>query len=116
MREEQLPFQHPKCPVEKRLSPISCVTFPSLHGVEPALLEKREAPHFREGGGDGAAAATLAAQLESTTPMLAPCDGNTTYSLGLMGPKKGHVPYAVRVVCAFLQEFGCTRMVRMIML
>ena len=39
-----------------------------------------------------------------TTPTLVLCDGNTTYSLGLMVPRRGPVPYAVRGVCVFLQE------------
>ena len=38
------------------------------------------------------------------------CD-NTTYSLGLMVPRKGPAPYAVRGVCVFLQDFGYTRMI-----
>ena len=48
---------------------------------------------------------------DGTPPALALCDGTTTYSLGLMVPKKGPVPYAVRGVCVFLQELGFTRMV-----
>ena len=48
---------------------------------------------------------------EGTTPTLVLCDGNTTYSLGLMVPRKGLFPYAVRGVCVFLQELGYTRMI-----
>ena len=69
----------------------------------------REAPHFRQGGEETVA-----------TPVISPdyfflgltdSDGSTTYSLGLMVPMKGLVPYAVRGVCVFLQELGYTRMV-----
>ena len=54
----------------------------------------REAPHFRHGGREETAAATLVVSLdnfffgltdstgEGTTPTLVLCDGNTTYSLG----------------------------------
>ena len=41
---------------------------------------------------------------EGTKPTLVLCDGNTTYSLGLMVPRKGPVPSAVRGVYVFLQE------------
>ena len=48
---------------------------------------------------------------EGTTPTLVLCDGNTTYSLGLMVPRKGPVPRAVRGVWVFLQELEYTRMI-----
>ena len=83
----------------------------------------REAPHFRQGRGEENAAATPVVSLdyclglsdsatgEGTTPMLALCDCNTTYSLGLMVPRKGPVPYAVRGVCVVLQELVYNHMV-----
>ena len=43
---------------------------------------------------------------DGTTPSLALYDGNTTYSLGLMVPRKGPVPYAVRGVCVFSARVG----------
>ena len=82
-----------------------------------------EAPHLRHVGGEEAAAATPVVSLdcfflglsdgtgEGTTPALVLCEGNTTYGLGLMVPRKGLVPYAVRGVCVFLQELGYTRMI-----
>ena len=48
---------------------------------------------------------------EGTTPTPFLCDGDTTYSLGLLVPKTGLVPYAVTGVCVFLHELGYTRMV-----
>ena len=84
----------------------------------------REAPHFRHSGSEETAAATPVVSLdcfflgltdstagEGTTPTHVLCDGNTTYSLGLMVPRKGPVPHAVRGVCVFLQELGYTRMI-----
>ena len=76
----------------------------------------------RHGGSEETAAATLVVSLdyfflgltdntgEGTTSTLVLCDSNTTYSLGLVVPTKGPVPYAVRGVCVFLQELGYTRM------
>ena len=83
----------------------------------------RGAPHFRHGGGAETAAATPVVSLdyfflgltdstgEGTTPTLVLCHGNTTYSLGLIVPRRGPVPDAVRGVCVFLQELGCARMI-----
>ena len=79
----------------------------------------REAPHLRQDGGEETVAATLIVSLDCfcwghwqrTTPALTPCDGNFTYSLGLMMPKKLLVPYAIQEVCVFLQGLGHTRMV-----
>ena len=95
-----------------------------LHGVVYALLEGPEKLHTAAtGGGEETAAATPVVALdalflglndstgEGTTPTLVQCDGNTTYSLGVMVPRKGRVPYAVRGVCVFVQELGYTRMI-----
>ena len=81
----------------------------------------REAPHFCKGGEETVATPVISLEYvflgltdstgDGTTPTLALCDGNTTYSLGLMVPRKGPVSYAVRGVCVFLQELGYTRMV-----
>ena len=121
---------------ERRAVTIATPEVPSREAVESHVLTHipfapwcracisgrgREAPHFRQGGEE--TAATLVISLDyfflgltdstgdGTTPTLALCDGNTIYSLGLMVPRKGPVPYAVRVVCVFLQELGYTRMV-----
>ena len=48
---------------------------------------------------------------EGTLPILALCDENITYILGLMVPTKGPEPNAVRGVCDVLQKLGYTRMV-----
>ena len=46
---------------------------------------------------------------EGTTPTLALCDGNTTYSLGLLVPRKGPVPYAVQRCLRFPPRVWYTR-------
>ena len=123
---------------ERRAVTISTPEMPSREAVESHQLTHipfppwcracisgrgREAPHFRHGGGEESAAATPVVSLdylflflsdstgEGTTRTLVLCDGNTTYSLGLMVPRKGPVPYAVRGVCVFLQEVGYMRMI-----
>ena len=71
----------------------------------------REARHFRHGGGEETAAATPVVSLDNfflgltdrttgkgTAPTLVLCDGNTTYSLGLMVPRRRRAPYPVRGV------------------
>ena len=80
----------------------------------------REAPHFRHGGGEETAATPVVSldyfflgltdsTGEGTTPTLVLCDGNTTYSLSLMVPRKGPVPYAVRGVSVFFCKSWVTR-------
>ena len=76
-----------------------------------------EAPHFRHGGGEETATATPVVSLdyfflglsdstgEGTTPTLVLCEGNTTYGLGLMVPRIGPLPYAVRGVCVFCKSW-----------
>ena len=123
MREEQLPFQHPKCSVREADS-HQLTHNPFAPWCRTCIAERvREAPHFRHGGGEETAAATPVVSLdfflgltdsttgEGTTPTLVLCDGNTTYSLGLIVPRKGPVPNAVRDVCVFLLELGDTRMI-----
>ena len=115
---------------ERRAVTISTPEMPSREAVESHQLTHipfarwcracisgrgREAPHFRHGGGEDTGAATPAVSLdyfflgltdstgEGTTPTLVLCDGNTTYSLGFMVPRKCPVPHAVRGVCVFLQ-------------
>ena len=77
----------------------------------------REAPHFRHGGGEETAATPVVwldyfflgvsdSTEEGTTPTLVLCDGNTTYSLGLMVPRKGLFPYAVRGCLCFSARVG----------
>ena len=93
-----------------------------LHGVEPAFLEEAEKHHI-SAKAEKKQLSTPVISLDyfflgltdstgdGTTPTLALCDGHTTYSLGLVVPRKRPVPYAVRGVCVFLQELGYTRMV-----
>ena len=121
---------------ERRAVTIATPEAASREAVEPHMLTHipfapwcracisgrgREAPHFRHGGEETVATPVFSLDHfflgltdstgDGTTPTLALCDGNTTYSLGLMVLRKGPVPYAVRGVCDFLQELGYTRMV-----
>ena len=80
---------------------------------------RREAPPCPHGGGEEITVITPVVSLdyfslgltdnttgEGNTPILLLCDSNTTYIPGLMAPRKGPVPHAVRGVFAFLQELG----------
>ena len=121
---------------ERRAVTIATPEVPSREAVESHMLTHipfapwcracipgrgREAPHFRQGGEETAATPVISLDFfslgltdstgDGTTPTLALRDGNTTYGLGLMVPRKGPVPHAVRGVCVFLQELGYTRMV-----
>ena len=121
---------------ERRAVAIATPEAPSREAVESHMLTHipfapwcracisgrgREAPHFRQGGEETVATPVISLDYfflgltdssgDGTTPTLALCDGNTTCSLGLMVPRRGPVPYAVRGVCVFLQELGYTRMV-----
>ena len=113
---------------ERRAVTIATPEMPSREAVESHQLAHipfapwcracisgrgREAPHIRH---DGRVAGLLFFGLtdstgEGTPPTVVLCDGNTTYSLGLMVPRNGPVPHAVRGVCVFLQELGYTRMI-----
>ena len=109
---------------ERRAVTISTPETPSREAVESHLLTHipfapwcraciagrgRESPHFRQIREEPVATPVISLDyfflgLSDSTgdgimPTLAMCDGNTTYSLGLMVPKKGPVPYAVRGVC-----------------
>ena len=131
-REEQLQVQQLNCPDVKLFSRISWLAFPLLHCVAHALMEgsreappvRREAPPCRHGGGEEITVITPVVSLdyfslgltdnttgEGNTPTLVLCDSNTTYTPGLMAPRKGPVPHAVRGVFASFQELGYTRMI-----
>ena len=117
MREEQLPFQHLEMLNHEAVESHQLTHIPFAPWCRACTAGRgRETPHFRHGGGEETAAATPVVSLDYfflglIVPTIVLCDGNTTYSLGLMVPRKGPLPYAVRGVCVFLQELGYTRMI-----
>ena len=82
------------------------------------LAEAVKGPYFRQVRGEEIVATPVVSldlydrvYGEGTTLTLALCEENTTYSLGLLVPRKSPVPHAVRSVGVFLQESGFTRMI-----
>ena len=80
---------------------------------------RREAPPCRHGGGEEITVITPVVSLdyfslgltdnttgEGNTPTLVLCDSNTTYTPGLMAPRKGPVPHAVRGVFCLFSRVG----------
>ena len=120
MRIEQLLMQHPKCPVVKQSEYISWFIFPFFHGVAGRDCEGSQISQM--GGEEIAMTPVVSLDYvflslsdntsgEETVPILVLCDENTTYSLGLMVPRKGPEPHGVRDVCVFLPELGYIRMI-----